>query len=370
MRKFITKSLKNSKFLFVCRGPGETGQGRALAKFLAKEKAKIIFCLKKEENIEFLSEDKEFKIFLTKEPKDLKIVVEREKPEFLLFFNSKIWGGEFLKKPPFSLPKFVFCFDSNWLFNSKKYPDYDYLKWAQKYFILFPKEIFELGLKEFGGNFEIEKEVKEKIFPIGFIPSYRPPTELQRKKIKEKLKLKPDEKLIFAYFSGWGAGYRIWAFENFVRAMEKVVKKRKKIKAIYVGPTEGLNLKKFHKEWLIFLGKISAKEYFLTLGSSDLVFMHQGMVTLAQAIGAKVPVICNVSLSKEKLPKIHFWELFSFKKLGLCEVFTKTANVEKIAQKIEDFLYNKKEREKTVNTQKKFFQEGEKNFLKELQKQL
>ncbi len=368
MRKFTTKSLENFKFLFVSRGPGETGQARALAKFLAKKGAKIIFCLHQEKNLFFLKGDREFKIFLIPGPENLKEVVEKERPDFLLLFNSKMWGGKFLKEPPFLPPKFVFCFDSNWLFNAKKYPNYDYVKWAQKYFILFPEKIFKMGLKEFGGNFEIEEKVKEKIFPIGFVPSYKPISKEKKEKIRKKLGIKKREKFIFSYFSGWGAGHRIWAFENFVKAVDKLIKKGEKIKAVYVGPTEDLNLKILKRDWLIFFEKMSAKDYFLTLASSDLVFMHQGMVTLAQAIGVQIPVICNVSILKEKLPWLHFWEVLPFKKIGVCEMFSKTTKIEKIAKKIEELLFDKRKINEMVKKQKEIFEKGEERFLKEIEK--
>jgi hypothetical protein len=243
MKKFTIKSYK---FCFVSRGPGETGQARALAKFLSKKGGKILFCLHQERNLFFLKDDKEFKVFLTPEPKNLKKILENEKPDFLFLFNSKMWDDDFKKKCPFKKPKFVFCFDSNWLFNNKKYPQYKFVKWADKYFILFPERIFRLGLKEFGGNFEIEKGIKEKLIPIGFIPSYLPTTKEKKERIRKELGVRKEEKLIFSYFSGFGAGYRSWALENFVKVMNSLIKKGRKIKAVYIGPKIGIQ-----KEWLI-----------------------------------------------------------------------------------------------------------------------
>lgn len=369
MKEFTTKSLKNIKFLFVARGPGETGQARALAKFFSKKKAKIVFCLHQEKNLFFLKDDKEFKVFQTPTPRDLKKVIQKENPEFLFFFNSKMWDEKFKEKPPFKKPKFVFCFDSNWLFNSKKYPSYKYLRWSDNYFVLFPKKIFELGLKENGGKFEIEKEIKDKILPVGFIPSYRPVKKETREKIRKKLGIRRNEKFIFSYFSGWGAGHRIWAFENFIKAVERLIKKGRKIKAIYIGPTQDLNLKKFKKNWLMIAEKMSAKEYFLTLSSADLVFMHQGMVTLAQSICCQIPVICNAStLPEEKIIWLHFGELFPFKMAKVCEVFSKSTKIEKISERIEKLLFSKSERERMIKKQKEIFESGEKKVFEEIKK--
>jgi len=358
MKKFIIRSYK---FCFVSRGPGETGQARALAKFLSKKGGEILFCLHQERNLFFLKDDKEFKIFLTPTPKDLKKVVEKEKPDFLFLFNSKMWDDKFKKKCPFKKPKFVFCFDSNWLFNDEKYPQYKFVKWANRYFILFPQKIFELGLKEFGGNFEIEEKMKRKLIPIGFIPSYSLLPEEKKKEIKKELGIKG--KLIFSYFSGFGAGYRSFALENFVKALERLVKRKKEIRAIYIGPRLGIR-----KDWLIEKEGVSAKKYFEILASSDLVFMHQGMVTLAQAISCQIPVICNVSILKTELPKLHFWEVLPFKKVGVCEMFSKTTKIEKIVKRIEELLFNKKEIEKMKKRQKEIFEKGEEKFSKELEK--
>jgi hypothetical protein len=357
MKKFIIKSYK---FCFVSRGPGETGQARALAKFLSKKGGRILFCLHQERNLFFLKDDKEFKVFLTPEPKDLNKILENEKPDFLFLFNSKMWGDDFKEECPFKKPKFVFCFDSNWLFNNQKYPQYKFVKWADKYFILFPEKIFKLGLREFGGNFEIEKEMKEKLIPIGFIPSYLP---FKREGIKNELGIQKGEKLIFSYFSGFGAGYRSWALENFVDALDLLIKKGMKIKAIYIGPRL-----RVQRKWLIEREGVSARKYFEILASSDLVFMHQGMVTLAQSISCQIPVICNVSILKTELPRLHFWEVLPFKKAGVCEMFSKTTKIEKIKKRIEELLYEKKEIQKMRKKQREIFERGEERFFKEIQK--
>jgi hypothetical protein len=360
MRKFTIKSYN---FCFVSRGPGETGQARALAKFLSKKGGKIVFCLHQEKNIFFLKEDREFKIFLTKTPSDLKKILDDEKPDFLFLFNSKMWDDEFKEECPFQKPKFVFCFDSNWLFNNKKYPQYKFVRWADKYFILFPEKVFSLGLKEFGGNFEIDKNIREKLIPLGFIPSYLPIKKEKIEKVRKKLGIQKGEKLIFSYFSGFGAGYRWWALENFIKAVDSLIEKYKKIKAIYIGPKIGIQ-----KRWLMEKEGTSTKEFFEILASSNLIFMHQGMVTLAQAISSQIPVICNVSILKTELPWLHFWEVLPFKKVGACEIFSKTTKIKKIAKRIEDLLYNKKEIEKMRTKQKEIFERGEEKFFKELQK--
>lgn len=365
--------MKKIKFFFVAMGPGETGHARALAKYISEKGGRILFAVHQKINLHFVSGDKEFKIYLTENPEKLKGIVEKENPRVLLLFNSKIWGGEkeFLENPPFKKPPLVLTFDSNWLFNEKKYPTFPFIKWADKYLIVFPKKIFELGLKENGGDFEIEKSVLEKIIPVGFIPSHQKPPEEEILKKRKEYGIGPQEKVIFSYFSGFGATHRIWAFENFIKAMERLVKKIKKVKAIYVGPTEDLNQQKLKRDWLIIKQNLSAEDYFLTLAGSDLVFQHQGMVTLSQAISCQIPVIANVSILKGSLiPKLHFWEVEPFFKIGTCQMFSRSTKIEKISKGIEELLFNTKRGKEMQKVQKSIYEEGEKRSFKIINKLL
>ena len=349
------------KYLFIARGPGEAGQAVALAKYCAKKDAKILFCFAKNINRFFLQDEKNIKTFLTPKPNDLFKLVRKEKPQTILFFNSKMWANE-LKERPKELSA-IKCFgvDSNWLFNNKKYPRYPFMDWLDKYFVLFPPTIFNLGLKEKGDNFEISKDVLRRIIPVGFVPSYRSITIPAIARIRKEFKVEKNEKFVFAYFSGYGAGHRAWALENFVKAADLLIKKGRKIKAIYVGPTKGVkDIENLKRDWLLFQDKLPSGKYFLTLAGSDLVFQHQGMVTLAQAICARVPVIANVSFLKdEALPKIHFWEVEPFQKAKTCVMRAKNDSPAKIAKSIDALLYNSKVIAKMKQAQKKVLTSGE-----------
>lgn len=363
------------KYLFVAMGPGETSQARALAKYIEKKGGEILFALHQRKNLHFLVEDKKFKIFLTENPQKLKRIVEKEKPDILLLFNSKMWGNfrEFFETPPFKKPTLALCLDSNWLFNDKRYPAFRFIKWVDKYLVLFPKKIFESGLKENSGDFVIPKNVLQKIIPVGFIPSYKKPSQKSILKIRKKYGIQKNQKFIFSYFSGFGAGHRIFAFNNLFLAIEKLIKKGRKIKVLYVGPTHDLDPEKLKKNWLLKEEFLSAKEYFLTLSKTDLIFQHQGMATLSQAIAAQVPVICNVHILKERvLPKLHFWEVSPFKRAGVCEMFSKSTPIGKIAKTIDELLFNEKKRREMQKKQKLIWKNGEekafkiiKNLLKE-----
>lgn len=363
------KSSKKIKYLFVARGPGETGQARALARYIAGKGGKIVFCLQEEKNLYFLKEDKDFTIYHTKTAKDLKRVIENEKPQALLIFNSKIWDRDFKINPGFKRPLLVFCVDSNWLFNADKYPLFDFVAWADKYLVIFPEKIFNFGLKQNKGNFAIKKETLKKIIPVGFVPSYEKPSLQKIAKLRKSYGIKRNEKFIFSYFSGFGAGHRDFAFYNMVKAIEILIEKKRKIKALYVGPTENINQQKLNSPWLLKKENFCADDFFLTLASSDLVFQHQGMVTLSQAISANVPAICNVQLYKNHcFPSIHFCEVRPFERAGVCKMFPKSTKPEKIAKEIEKLLYDRKVRGEMIKAQQGIAENGEKKSFEIIKK--
>ncbi|MDP1538937.1 MAG: hypothetical protein Q8M00_02810 [bacterium] len=361
------------KYLFVAMGPGETSQARALAKYISKKGGEILFALHQEKNLHFLSADKEFKVFLTKTPEELKRIIKEEKAEVVLLFNSKMWGKypDFHGNPPSPKPILTLGVDSNWLFNKKRYAKYKFIEWLDKYLVLFPEKIFNLGLKEKGGDFFIPKEILKKIIPVGFIPAYQKPSKKTASEIKEKHKIKEGERFIFSYFSGFGAGHRVFAFNNLISAVDRLVKKGRKIKVLYTGPIHDLDPKKLKRNWLSIKKQLSADEYFLTLAQADLIFQHQGMVTLSQAISAQVPVICNVHiLEDESLRKLHFWEVSPFKRAGLCQMFSKSTKISKMAKGIDELLFNAKRRKEIQKKQKLFWENGEEKAFKIIKKLL
>jgi hypothetical protein len=356
------KANNRKKFLFVSMGPGETSQARALAKFIFQKGGKIIFAVRQKINLHFLEKDKNiFEIFLTENPTELNSLLKTKKPDVLLLFNSKMWGSyqEFQQTPPFPRP-LALCVDSNWLFNDKKYTSFNFIKWADNYLINIPEKIFNLGLKENGGNFVISYQMKNKIKTVDLIPYYKKISEEKIIKIRKKYKIRENEKFIFSYFSGFGAGHRVWAFDNLLKAVEKIIKKGLKIKLLYLGPTNNINPEKLKKDWIILETSLSSDEFYSVLASCDLIFQHQGLATLSQAISAQVPVIANVARqSKSSLPKIHFWEVEPFKKAGVCSLLSKSTPIDKIAKEIIRLLYDSLAIKKMREAQKKYCVPGE-----------
>lgn len=355
---------KNTKYLIVGMGPGETSQARAMAKYIAQKGEQVLFAIRKKSNLHFVENDKEFKVFFIDCPEKLKSLVEEEKPDVFLLFNSKMWASKgFTENPPFKKPKICISVDSNWLFNNKKYSPYFQSNiWMDKYFINIPKNIFELGLKQKGGDFIIPKKILKNIIPVGFIPSYSKPDDKILKKIRKKYNIKREEKFIFSYFSGFEAGHRVFAFNNLIKSIDNLIKKGKNIKVLYVGPTSDIDPKKLNRKWLIKKEKMPTSEFYKTLSASDLVFQHQGMVTLAQAISANIPIICNVHILKmysHNVPRLHFWEVGPFDKIGVCKMFSKSSPIKKISKEIENLLYNKKSIQKMKKIQRLMLEKGE-----------
>lgn len=349
-------------------GPGETSQARALATYIAEQGEDVYFGVRQKANLWFIElNGTRFKrIFIAPTADRFAKIARRIKPDVIVFCNSKIWEpDEKFHQAPIFPGAINVCLDSNWLFNKKLYPPkFKFISWADKYFITFPKRVFENGLKKNGGGFVIGREMRDKILPVGFIPSYSlsGAPRGNKARVRRKYKIKPGEKFIFSYFSGHGATHRVWAFYNLIKAVDKLISEDKKIKVLYVGRTDDLDPEMLQRPWLIAPGSIEAgDEFFLTLAASDLVFQHQGLATLSQAISARVPVIANIAYLKDKpLPRIHFWEVGPFEKAGVCKILTKSTLTEKVASEIKALLYDKKQINAIKTRQQKLYESGEK----------
>lgn len=348
------------KFLIAAMGPGETAQGVALTKYLKKRGKKVTFITRLKLNRLFFQNQKN-KVLLVNTSEKFKKVFEKEKPDILVLCNSKMvsYYKNFLEKRP-SFNLIAVSLDSNWLF-LKGERWYSFAKWLDKYLIVFPEKIFKLGLKKYGGNYTIPVSIMRKIETVGFIPSYKKPPLKERLNIRKKYGIKKGEKLIFAYFGGFGAGFRFWALENLIKAINNLIKKGLKIKIIYIGPTKNFESKILKESWLIIKRVLTEREFFLTLSSSNLVFQHQGIGTLAQAISSQTPVIVNVrGLKDEPYPRnAHAWEIAPFAKLNLCKMFYASSPIEEIGEEIRKLLYEKKGRKAMKEAQRKYYTAGE-----------
>lgn len=367
------KEIKRNKFLFVAMGPGETAQGIGLANYAAKKGDSVVFVVRTQGNYGFAGEQiKGAKIFLAEDAKSLKKIFEREKPEVLVLCNSKLaryYDGFFLESPSRKIVSV--SLDSNWLFD-KDGGWYACADWLDKYFVIFPQEIFNSGLKKYGGNYDIPPEIATRIETVGFIPFFKKPSAKTRLEIREKYKIKKNQKFIFSYFSGYGADHRAWAFDNLEKAVDILIQKGMDIKVLYIGAKNGLSEGSIKKDWLIVEEKLNIKDFYLALASADLVFQHQGLGTLSQAFSVNIPVIANVmDLSDERVSNhAHAWELGPFAKLGLCDMFYRSTPVEEISREAEKLLFDKKAIRVMKTLQKKYYFAGEENAYKTIKRLL
>ncbi len=357
------------KFLIFTKGPGETSQGYALTKYFLSRKHQIFIGLQQKVNISFFSTLKQsLKISFTPDPLSLTKLVKKIKPDGVILCNSKTFNKtNFIEKSPWpDIP--TFSLDSNWLFNLDS-PIFKFVKWAEKYFINFHPQIFNLGLKKNNGYFNISPQILDKIEIIGLIPSYNKPTKQQIRKTRKKLGVSDSEKLIFCYFSGYGAGAKPWVLDNLIPVVKQLNKEKKQIKVVCIGNPNSLKQLP-NEEWFSMIEKkrVNIESFFQTLASSDLVFQHQGLGTLEQAISAQIPTIANVNKQNNPYyPRLHEEEIKPFAKLNLCRLLFKSTDTEIIKKNIQDLLNNQTEIKKMKDAQKKYYSKGEENLLKTIE---
>lgn len=357
------------KLLITAIGPGETSQAYAVAKYCSRQGHTVTLSLVKEINTTFLSHKKTVKTVLTENPESLIKLTREFKPDAILFCNSKIFHriDSFRLHSPFpSLP--VFTLDSNWLFDDTSVK-YSFIPWANEYFVNLPKRVFEQGLKENGGYFHINETYKKRIKVVGLVPSYERLSNKVKQKTRQELGIKNDEKLIFCYFSGFGSDSKEWVLFNLIRSIKVLNKKHTdKIKVVWIGTTSDPN-KTVSYPWLSSLKQttIDTETFYRYLSAADLVFQHQGLGTLAQAISANIPVIANVSIQhKKEKAAIHPAEVGPFAKLKICTMLYKSSDTQTINKRVETLLFDKDARQDMQHAQQKNYAQGEQNILESI----
>lgn len=355
---------KTYKFLVATMGPGETSQGVAFARYALQHGAKVVFAVQREENLNFLGSAKERKSFtrvaMTETPAKLVSLIVKEKPDALILCNSKMFHEDpaFRDDPPPFKPK-TFSIDSNWLFSLDPRAKYNYARWVDNYLINLPPAVFKAGLKKYGGAYEIHPSIMEKIRVVGLIPSYQKPTTTEIKKTRSKYGVLAGEKLIFSY-GGFGVTNKPEAIRDIFPAVKTLVAKGKKIKLIYVGEKANVEKQYERAPWLVHLEELGSNEFYLALASSDLIYQHQGLGTMAQAISANIPIIANVrNLPTGKFEHTHAWEVGPFQRVGACIMFYFGDSTASKQRAVEKLLFDKSAATKMKTSQRKIYQEGE-----------
>ena len=359
-----------SRSLRICLyalGSGETSQSYAVAVECQKRGYEVTFIVKKPETLGFLKSTKQFSfVGAAPLPEDFASILKKHPQDVLILCNSKIFRHfpeiAERKTPPFDVP-LVVTLDSNWLFipSSKTY---QYVRWAHRYFVNFPKEVFELGLKRNGGYFPIPHDFAERIEPVGVLPSYESPSAAEKQAAREQWGIKQGEPLIFCYFSGTGAAGRGWIVSNLVRALN-ASKKLSNVRVIASGNAEAFQtLSDSVKQRVKYLGCLDTQEFHKCIAASDLVFQHQGLATLEQAICVQTPVVASVSVDpKEEYPGIHPAEVGPFARAGLCRMKYRTSSAKSIAADVEALLFDGPERSRMQAAQAKLTSHGEQQLM-------
>lgn len=357
----------NYRFFIATMGPGEIGQGMAFARYALGRGNLVALSVPNAEYLPLIHlRHPRFSSLIIKDSTALKKAIHIEKSDVLVLCNSKIFTRDdnFHKYPP--KPKLPsISIDSNWLFG----PSSPYISnpWVDRYCLNLPEQVFQLGLKKNGGHYKIPKEILKKISVVGLIPSYRPLSNQEKNKIRTQYDVRKSEKLIFLYTS---IGYLIKpvVFLKAYAVAKKLRAEGKKVKVIYFGDPPPASLDTKDRHWFLALPRTNTEHFSKVLASSDLVFQHQGLATLEQAIGAQVPVIANVKDPKyEKYPKrhMHAWEVGPFAKYGACAMFFFDDSSDTIANCAEDILFNKKRREAMRRKQRALYEKGEEKAYNE-----
>jgi len=349
------------KFLIAAMGPGEIGQGMAFAQYALGQGDFIIFSVSYRHYLPLIRlSHPNFSYLVVKNSKALKKTIRAKKIDILILCNSKIFAknDDFYKSPP--KPKIpTLSIDSNWLFS----PSCPYISipWVDKYCLNLPKPIFQLGLKKNGGHYQIPEKILKKISVVGLIPSYRPLSAKEKNKIRKQYEIRKNEKLIFLYTS---IGYLVKpvVLLKAYQVVKKLREKDREIKMIYFGDKPLITLGPNDRQWFLMNKRTSAEHFSKVLASSDLVFQHQGLATLEQAIGAQIPVIANVKDKKdEKNPTLHrhAWEVGPFARYGACAMFFSHDSVSKVMKMTENLLFNPSQRKKMISRQRMLYATGE-----------
>lgn len=356
-------------YLLFAMASGETSQAYAIAEYLHAQGAHVTLILKKDVTRGFFTDSSPgFPVRMAPTVELLKQYVGEYKPNVVLLCNSKSFRDDetFWNAPSSLFPdQLVVTVDSNWLFlpTSAVYP---YNRWADRYYINLPSDVFYAGLLEHGGMFDIPKPIATRLEPIGCIPSYVPIADVERKKVRESYGLYDEEKLIFCYVSGFGAGSRSWVFDNLLHAVDEL--QHPKVRMLVFGDVTKIDLDSLKRNDIILPPKTNMDAFYLALAASDLVFQHQGLATLEQAISARIPTIANVTTyPDDEYPELHIGEVQPFAHMGVCVLHNKTTPISKIATSIHDLLFDETAIAHMKASQEKQWSDGEPELIRRIE---
>ena len=370
-KELITYQLM-MKLVYVVKGFGEYAQAESFALYTKTKRDQNIF-ITDDAKLVVAIRGAGFDTLTSKDTENTKKLIKKINPDVLFLCNSKtvfMYNDSILKEPPSSPRPFIASFDSNWLFLDDKRLSCDTPKWIDLIFAVMPKAIFNKGLYKNGGHYKISKIFNDNLFCSGFIPSGSKISQAKKKKIRKKLGIKKDEKLIYSYF---GTREK-FIIKNYLKSIEKIVdyfkKENKKIK-VFIKLTKKQKIPDY--DWLITKYWITEDEFIGYIGSSDLVIQHHGLGSLPKVIRNQVPVICIVPDVKKEYPYYKhspFYEIEPFRKLGLCYSIPYSFSKKILKERIIDLLYNPIKKNNMKKAHNKYFEKGEQKAYKKLIEEL
>lgn len=356
------------KFLIFAMGPGESSHGYAMIQYLAEKQHQTVFALRHDGNLPFYNTHPCLDLVVTPTPSDLQELVSAVQPDGIIICNSKAFNDTaFVETRPWkAIP--TFSIDTNWLFEPTG--ECRCIQWLDRYFVALPPALFERGLKENGGLFTIPPAMRSRIEPIGFVPSYPKPDELVKERIRQALRIQSHEKLIFCYVSGHGAGVRVFVLDMLVHAVQRLRGRGHAIKVFATGNLEFSKTRPAY-DWLLRPDQAIIEDFYAHVASADLIFMHHGFATIAQAISAHVPVIANVALRPTSSTlQTESGEITPLQQAGLCELLYSHCDPYKVQDTVEALLYDKSRIRKMQQIQRSYQSNGEQRLYDEIMKYL
>ena len=349
------------RFLLFAIGSGESSQGYAIGRYLVEKKHQVIFALRQDAMVPFYASASFSDLVVTPTPHALQELVRKVQPDAILLCNSKTFNDDtaFVESSPWkSIP--TFSVDANWLFEPTG--SMRCIQWLDRYFVTFPPDVFELGLKENGGHFAIPPDVQPRVEAVGFIPFYQKPDAQEKARVRQALSIQPHEKLVFCYVSGYGASVRGFVLQGVLSAVSQLRKKGREIKVFAAGQLDCIQTHpSCDADWLVRHGQTAIDDFYAHVASADLVFQHQGLITIAQAISAHVPIIANIEglFDVDGSLRLEIGEVLPLQRAGLCHFFFKQSNLCEVQNTIEALLYDEREICKIQQAQRNYCSSGE-----------
>ena len=354
------------KVCIAAMGPGETSQAVAFATYLSEHNVRVAFALQFENTIPFVKTAALAQATATHTPdyESLTNWLAQEKPDAFVMCNSKMFNRNeaFHRSRPTQAP--IFSIDSNWLFSTAPDTAFKFAPWIDMYLINIPEKVFHLGLSAEGGAYQIPDEIMKKIRVVGLIPSYRKISAATIQDVRTQYGIGDDEKMIFSY-GGSGVTTLSESIQKLFPAVSELIHSGRKIKVLFAGPLTSIAEEYRTAPWLIHRDSLDATHYYESLASADLVYQHQGLGTLAQAIAAEIPTIANVVLPPAtKVEHTHDWEVRPFVRAGACSMFYFDEPIASRVKEIEALLYNENRRSEMRARQKELYNNGEEEALR------